>query len=129
MQWAHRPPFGLVQCVLFESDKGSLWCEFCCGVGAHEHCCCLLLQSPLGKYLSEEGWPGAAVQSKDELEKYVRTSACSGNALTGEHHATGGLFRVQGSQIDTTACSGNALTGGHGWWRGSGSDVVSDAAV
>jgi hypothetical protein len=43
------------------------------------------LQSPLGKYLSEEGWPGAGVQSKEDLEKYVRTTACSGNALTGEH--------------------------------------------
>lgn len=42
------------------------------------------LQSPLSKYLSEEGWPGAAVQSKEDLEKYVRTTACSGNALTGE---------------------------------------------
>jgi hypothetical protein len=42
------------------------------------------LQSPLGKYLSEEGWPGAAVQSKEDLEKYVRTTACSGNALTGD---------------------------------------------
>jgi len=42
-----------------------------------------LIQSSLGKYLKEEGWPGAAVQSQADLENYVRTTACSGNALTG----------------------------------------------
>lgn len=40
-------------------------------------------QSPLGKYLSQEGWPGADVTSEAGLEAYVRKTACSGNALTG----------------------------------------------
>lgn len=40
-------------------------------------------QSPLGSYLSEEGWPGSNVQTDAELEEYVRDSCCSGNALVG----------------------------------------------
>jgi choline dehydrogenase-like flavoprotein len=39
--------------------------------------------SSLGKYLSQEGWPGASVTSDADLEAYVRKTACSGNALTG----------------------------------------------
>lgn len=40
-------------------------------------------QSSLGKYLSQEGWPGADVTSEADLEAYVRKTACSGNALVG----------------------------------------------
>ncbi|WIA36647.1 hypothetical protein OEZ86_007931 [Tetradesmus obliquus] len=40
-------------------------------------------QSPLGKYLSQEGWPGAGISSDADLEAYVRKTACSGNALVG----------------------------------------------
>ncbi|GBF88787.1 choline dehydrogenase [Raphidocelis subcapitata] len=40
-------------------------------------------QAPLAKYLKQEGWPGADVQSEADLEAYVRRSACSGNALVG----------------------------------------------
>jgi hypothetical protein len=40
-------------------------------------------QAPFSKYLSHEQWPGSSANSDADLEVFVRSSACSGNALTG----------------------------------------------
>jgi choline dehydrogenase-like flavoprotein len=37
----------------------------------------------LARYVESEGWPGASAQTTEELEAYVRRTACSGNAVVG----------------------------------------------
>lgn len=74
-------------------------------------------QSPLGKYLRQEGWPGADVTSEADLEAYVRKTACSGNALVG-------TCRMGQAPTDGSVVSSNDFT----MWGVNGLRVI-DASV
>nr|WRW24843.1 choline dehydrogenase [Dunaliella tertiolecta] len=40
-------------------------------------------QEPLANFITTEKWPGPQYQSDEELDEYIRATACSGNALVG----------------------------------------------
>ncbi|KAF5834678.1 GMC oxidoreductase-domain-containing protein [Dunaliella salina] len=40
-------------------------------------------QQPLASYIKEEKWPGPQVQEDADLDAFIRSSTCSGNALVG----------------------------------------------
>lgn len=40
-------------------------------------------QSPLAKYITEERYPGARSSSDADLDDFIRSTTCSGNALVG----------------------------------------------
>eukprot|EP00878_Enallax_costatus_P001969 GHUV01002133.1.p1 GENE.GHUV01002133.1~~GHUV01002133.1.p1 ORF type:complete len:615 (+),score=207.39 GHUV01002133.1:83-1927(+) len=74
-------PFDMTKVELnYFQDDGSDLATLVSGVKVARN---IAEQAPLGKYLEEEGWPGADVTSESDLEAYVRKTACSGNALVG----------------------------------------------